>query len=166
VDHPGGMDRAQRLGQPDGEAVDAVAGERADLGHELGEGEALDVLGRQPGGTGVEVGVDHLDDAAPGHLPGRGDLGPQPRRRLAVVEQLVAEAEDLDLLAGDPAAQVAAALLTGRQAAEQGERAQPGGVPRSQRRERGIAPTVRFLVDRSRHYQLPPWSHLSSTGRA
>ena len=158
MDHAGGVDGDQRLGQPDGEAVDAVAGEGADLGHELGEGEALDVFGRQPGGPGVEVGVDHLDHAAPRHLPGRGDLGPQPGGHLPVVEQVVAEAEDLDLLAGDPAAEVAAALLTRREAAEQGERAQPGRVPRSQRRDRGIAPTARpagFLVDRFRHLPAP-----------
>ncbi len=85
MDHPGRVDRDQRVGEPDRQPVEQASGERAALGHRLGQAAALDVFGGHPRAWAVGVGVDHRGDRHAAHPRGRGHLGAEPVAELGVV---------------------------------------------------------------------------------
>jgi hypothetical protein len=84
VDHAGAVDRGQRGGHPDRDAVQVGRGERAALLDHLGEAGPVHVLDDQVRLLVVGVGVEHLGGAERRHLPGPVDLAAEPAPELVV----------------------------------------------------------------------------------
>ena len=91
VDHPGGVDGVQRLGQPGRHPVQLLRRERAEVGDVLVEGGAVDVAGDDVGGLAVDVGVDDRRDEAAADPGQRVDLAGQAGPGVGVVRDVRAE---------------------------------------------------------------------------
>ena len=88
MDDTGGVDRGQRPGHPDREALQTGGRERAAPDHDLLERRAVDELAGHPGRVVVEAGVEHGRGAEPGHPAGRVDLVPEPLAQVGLAVEV------------------------------------------------------------------------------
>ena len=106
VHQPDPVDRGERVRQPRREGQHRPGRQRALREHQLGQGRALDVGGRQPGRGRVRIGIDdgrrveRTDRLRGRHLAGE----PAPKHR--ILGQLVAHHLDRDSPTGTRLAQV------------------------------------------------------------
>jgi hypothetical protein len=96
VHDPCDMDRVQALGQTRRQSQQGIRRQRSVLAYRLGQGGSRNIGRGQPWHRSVQIGVDHQRREQAAHLPGCGDLAPEPGPELGIVSEFFADNLDRD----------------------------------------------------------------------
>jgi len=91
VDHACGVNGDQAFGQPRRQPQHFIDRQRSVAVDRLGQRRSSNIGGSQPRHRAIQVRVDHLRGKPAVHLPGRGDLLPEPCTELAIRGQFGAD---------------------------------------------------------------------------
>ncbi|GDY55219.1 hypothetical protein SVIO_058420 [Streptomyces violaceusniger] len=140
--HPGPVDVAQRLDQPEAERPQLPPVQGAVPPYDLGEGSPRYVQGGHPRPVGLRVGVHDGGGERPAHPARRHDLLPEAGAELLVLGVLLMDQLDRDLSPRGRAPEIDDPHAARAEPVEQGVAAYGFRIPGGQRHRRSPLPRL------------------------